>query len=73
MVFFAGDRADKLEKPVALGFLEFTSQQARVHSELLGRADGCSRSAMVRQGIEAIRPDRPEYVWRPVRPVPLPD
>ena len=29
VVFFAGDRAYKLKKPVALGFLDFTSQQAR--------------------------------------------
>jgi aminoglycoside phosphotransferase family enzyme/predicted kinase len=29
VVFFAGDRAYKLKKPVALGFLDFTSQRAR--------------------------------------------
>ncbi len=29
MVFFAGDRAYKLKKPVNLGFLDFTSPQAR--------------------------------------------
>jgi len=29
VVFFAGDRAYKLKKPVALGFLDFTSPQAR--------------------------------------------
>lgn len=28
--------------------------------------------AAVRQAIEAIRPHRPEHVWRPVRPVLLP-
>ena len=28
---------------------------------------------VVRQAMEAIRPNRPEYVWRPVRPVLLPD
>lgn len=29
VVFFAGDRAYKLKKPVALGFLDFTSRRAR--------------------------------------------
>jgi len=29
VVFFAGDRAYKLKKPVNLGFLDFTSPQAR--------------------------------------------
>jgi len=29
VVFFAGDRAYKLKKPVNLGFLDFTSAQAR--------------------------------------------
>ena len=29
VVFFAGDRAYKLKKPVDLGFLDFTSPQAR--------------------------------------------
>ena len=29
VVFFAGDRAYKLKKQVALGFLDFTSQRAR--------------------------------------------
>ena len=30
VLFFAGDRAYKLKKPVALGFLDFTSQRARM-------------------------------------------
>ena len=29
VVFFAGDRAYKLKRPVALGFLDFTSERAR--------------------------------------------
>src|SRR5208282_3092447 len=37
VVFFAGDRAYKLKKPVALGFLDFTSPQAR--------AAACQREA----------------------------
>ena len=29
--------------------------------------------AVVQQAMEAIRPHRPEHVWRPIRPVLLPD
>jgi len=32
VVFFVGDRAFKLKKPVALGFLDFTSRQARAEA-----------------------------------------
>jgi uncharacterized protein len=32
VVFFVGDRAFKLKKPVSLGFLDFTSRQARAEA-----------------------------------------
>jgi uncharacterized protein len=41
VVYFAGDRAYKLKKPVNLGFLDFTTSQAR--------ADACARETELNQ------------------------
>jgi uncharacterized protein len=41
VVYFAGDRAYKLKKPVNLGFLDFTTSRAR--------ADACAREAELNQ------------------------
>ena len=34
---------------------------------------GRAATAAVRRALEAIRPHRPEHLWRPVRPYMLPD
>ena len=57
MVFFTGDRAYKLKKPVDLGFLDLPGGEP-------GRP--------TRQALSAIRPHGPEHTWRPTRPYMLP-
>ena len=69
VVYFAGDRAYKLSKPVNLGFLDGTEAGG-----LGGDAEpSAGFGEVARQVVDAIRPHGPEHVWRPSGPVMVPD